>query len=112
MMTKYSIVKAEYVGGYKILFTFADGQHRLADFYPFLSGSNHPLINKFLDIELFKQFCVESWAVRWGDNECDLDPYEIYLGEFEAADSPYLVDIQKINRKSDKSHHAKEVIVS
>ena len=96
---KFNIIEAEYVGDYKIKFTFADGQQRLADFYPFLSGSHHPLIRKFLDVNLFRQFHIEEWAVRWGDNECDLDPYEIYYGDFESADSPYRLDIRKVRRE-------------
>lgn len=90
------ITKAEYVSAYKIHFVFSDGQQRLADFYPFLSTSTHRLINKFLDLNLFKQFYFENWAVRWGDNECDLNPMEIYYGEFEAADSPYKEDIKAV----------------
>ena len=90
------ISRADYVSDYKIHFVFSDGQQRLADFYPFLSNSTHPLINKFLDIKLFKQFYIENWAVRWGDNECDLNPMEIYYGEFEAADSPYKEDIKAV----------------
>ena len=90
------ISKAEYVSAYKIHFVFSDGQQRLADFYPFLSASSHRLINKFLDLNLFKQFYIENWAVRWGDNECDLNPMEIYYGEFEAADSPYKEDIKAV----------------
>ena len=90
------ISRADYVSDYKIHFVFSDGQQRLADFYPFLSNSTHPLINKFLDIKLFKQFYIENWAVRWGDNECDLNPMEIYYGEFEAADSPYNEDIKAV----------------
>ena len=49
-----------------------------------------------MDLNLFKQFYFENWAVRWGDNECDLNPMEIYYGEFEAADSPYKEDIKAV----------------
>lgn len=90
------ISRADYVSDYKIHFVFSDGQQRLADFYPFLSSSTHPLINKFLDMKLFKQFYIENWAIRWGDNECDLNPMEIYYGEFEAPDSPYKEDIKAV----------------
>lgn len=96
---RLAIIQSEYITDYKIHFVFSDGQQRLADFYPFMSSSTHPLINKFLDLRLFVKFYVVDWAVRWGDNECDLDPMEIYYGEFEAADSPYKDDIKEVLKK-------------
>ena len=96
---RLAIIKSDYITDYKIHFVFSDGQQRLADFYSFMSSSTHPLINKFLDLRLFVKFYVVDWAVRWGDNECDLDPMEIYYGEFEAADSPYKDDIKEVLKK-------------
>jgi hypothetical protein len=53
------IRKAEYIKDYQIRVYFTDGENRTIDLFSFLSASNHPLINKFLDIELFKQFHIE-----------------------------------------------------
>jgi hypothetical protein len=74
------IQKAEYIKDYQIKVYFADGAIRTIDLFSFLSASTHPLINKFLDIELFKQFRIEMGTLCWGDNEFDLNPMNIYSG--------------------------------
>lgn len=98
------IQKAEYIKDYQIKVYFADGKIRTIDLFNFLSTSNHPLINKFLDMELFKQFRIEMGTLCWGDNEFDLNPMNIYKGKYDAdlgmpkskADS---ISSQKIRRK-------------
>lgn len=90
----YRIVKAEYSGDYKVLITFDDGQMRLADFYSFISKSPHPSIHKYIDKTLFQQFEINDYEIHWG-TQFDIDPYDIfYYGDFEAADSPYLSEIE------------------
>lgn len=88
----YAIIKAEYVGDYKLLITFDDGQRRLADFHKFISKSLHPSIHKYIDKSLFQQFQVDDCELHWG-SQFDIDPYDIYYGEFESKDSPYIADI-------------------
>lgn len=78
------IKKAEYIKDYQIKVYFTDGKTRTIDLFNFLSTSNHPLISKFIDIDLFKQFRVEMGTLCWGDNEFDLNPMNIYKGKYDA----------------------------
>jgi hypothetical protein len=77
------IQKAEYIKDYQIKVYFTDGKIKTIDLFNFLSTSNHPLINKFLDMELFKQFRIEMGTLCWGDNEFDLNPMNIYKGNYD-----------------------------
>ena len=79
------ITKAEYIKDYQIKVYFADGEIRTIDLFSFLSASTHPLINKFLDIESFKQFRIEMGTLCWGDNEFDLNPMNIYNGKYDVG---------------------------
>lgn len=78
------ITKAEYIKDYQIKVYFTDGTIKAIDLFGFLSASTHPLINKYLDIELFKQFSIDSGVICWGDNEFDLNPETIYKGRYYA----------------------------
>ncbi len=78
------IKKVTYLHDYLLSVTFSDKTKRVIDLYPFLSKSKHPLIRKFLNLDLFKTFRVEHGSLCWGDNEFDLDPHSIYHGEFDA----------------------------
>jgi hypothetical protein len=77
------IVKATYLKDYQLRVYFDDGFIREIDLYPFMSSSNHPLIKKFLNKKLFKKFVVDDWGLRWGDNEFDINPVNIYEGKFD-----------------------------
>lgn len=79
------IQKAEYIKDYQIKVYFTDGKIRTIDLFNFLSTSNHPLINKFIDMELFKQFRIEMGTLCWGDNEFDINPQNIYNGKYDAG---------------------------
>lgn len=89
------IQKAVYIKDYQIEVYFTDGKTRTIDLFTFLSSSNHPLINKYLNIELFKQFRIEMGTICWGDNEFDLNPLNIYNGKYDAE-----LEIQKSKAKS------------
>ena len=94
------IQKAEYIKDYQLKVYFADGKIRTIDLLDFLSTSNHPLINKFLDVSLFKQFRIEMGTLCWGDNEFDLNPMNIYIGKYDA-------DLQIPKSKAESSSHIK-----
>jgi len=79
-MIKY----AKYLYGYLLEVTFKDSTTRVIDLEDFFKTSTHPLIHKFANPRLFKQFRVEHGFLRWGDNECDIDPFEVYDGVFDA----------------------------
>lgn len=78
------IKNAEYIKDYQIKVYFDDGKIRTIDLFPFLSTNTHPLISKFLDRALFKQFRIEMGTLCWGDNEFDLNPRNIYNGLYDA----------------------------
>lgn len=102
------IKKAEYIKDYQIKVYFEDGKMRTIDLFNFLSTSNHPLISRFLNIELFKQFRIEMGTLCWGDNEFDLNPMNIYTGKYDAdlgikkskAVSPPNTKIRKTQKKA------------
>lgn len=94
------IKKAEYIKDYQIKIYFEDGKIRIIDLFNLLSTSNHPLINKFLDMKLFKQFRVEMGTLCWGDNEFDLNPRNIYNGQYDA-------DLGKVQNTPESGSHIK-----
>lgn len=94
------IKKAEYIKDYQIKVYFDDGKIRTIDLFPFLSTNTHPLISKFLDRTLFKQFRIEMGTLCWGDNEFDLNPRNIYNGKYD-------VDLGMPKSKAESSSHIK-----
>lgn len=64
-----SINKAEYLGDYKIQFSFSDGLERLIDFSDFLNKAKNPMTKKYLDKQLFKNFSLEFGDIVWNDYE-------------------------------------------
>lgn len=78
------ITDAKYMGGYSILVRFDDGVERLADFTDFMFTSSLPVVKKYRNVDLFKQFYINSWGLCWGDNEFDINPVDIYNGKFDA----------------------------
>ncbi|MDP2889194.1 MAG: DUF2442 domain-containing protein [Bacteroidota bacterium] len=94
------IQKAEYIKDYQIEVYFTDGNTRTIDLFTFLSTSKHPLINKYLNIELFKQFRIEMGTICWGDNEFDLNPMNIYNGRYDA-------DMEMQESKAKSTSHLK-----
>lgn len=63
------IVEAKWLGSYQIELIFSDGLERTIDFGPFLKKSSHPDIRKYLDLEKFSGFVVESGDLVWNDYE-------------------------------------------
>ncbi|MDR0763007.1 MAG: DUF2442 domain-containing protein, partial [Bacteroidales bacterium] len=66
--------------------TFYDNTVRVADFEEFFKNSKNPLVRKFAPLNNFKKFYIdpEIETLCWGDNECDIDPFDIYEGVFDA----------------------------
>jgi len=81
------IQKAIYITDYKIYVFFKDGKEKTIDLKEFLQNSTHPLINKFLDVSLFKKIRIENGTLVWGDNEFDLSPMSIYKGDFDVKEN-------------------------
>ena len=78
------IKQATYLADYRIKVLFDDGTSRDIDLYGFLSQSRLPIIRQYLDLDKFRQFRVEDGTLAWGDNELDLNPINIYKGQYDA----------------------------
>jgi len=77
------VKNAEYITGYQLKVWFADGTIRIINLYGFINKSKNHLINKYLKLDLFKQFRIEDGTICWGDNEFDLNPLNIYKGDYD-----------------------------
>ena len=78
------IKQATYLADYRIKVLFDDGTSRDIDLYGFLSQSRLPIIRQYLDLDKFRQFRVEDGTLAWEDNEFDLNPINIYKGQYDA----------------------------
>ncbi len=67
---------AEYISGYKILFTFEDGTERLVDLEAYLDGE---IFEPLKDVEYFKRFRMnpDIDTIVW-DNDADMSPDFLY----------------------------------
>jgi hypothetical protein len=79
-----TITKATYLHDYLIEVTFEDDVVRVIDLEFFFKTSKFPLVRKFVPLKLFKQFHIEDGILCWGDNECDINPWNIYEGKYDA----------------------------
>ncbi|WP_346856755.1 DUF2442 domain-containing protein [uncultured Draconibacterium sp.] len=61
------ITSASYISDYRISVHFEDGTSKLIDFETFLSKSQHPSIQKYLNIEKFKQFKIINGNLNWNN---------------------------------------------
>jgi hypothetical protein len=61
------IKSAKYIGDFAIRIIFNDGLNRLIDFKPFLEGSLHPSIRKYLNESNFQQFKIVEGNLNWND---------------------------------------------
>ncbi len=64
-----TIVKANLLGGYKILLTFSEGLQRIIDFQPIFNKYVKGYYSKYYLPENFKKFIVENGNIYWGKNE-------------------------------------------
>ena len=77
------IVDYQLTGEYELEVHFSDGKVVMADFQDFLMKSHNPLINQFLNPDLFRNVQLDEFGVlTWGDNEMDINPANVYAGEF------------------------------
>jgi prepilin-type processing-associated H-X9-DG protein len=83
-----NVERAESVGRYRLNITFSDGHVSIVDFGPFLQSSLNPETQRFLDVELFRNFNVIHGNLVWGDyNMCFSvdDIYEGHIGESSSS---------------------------
>jgi hypothetical protein len=76
-----SINRAEYVGEYKIKFSFSDGVERLIDFSSFLNSAKNPMTKKYLDLRLFKKFSIDYGDIIWNDYEMCFPIWDLHEGK-------------------------------
>jgi len=78
------IASAKYLHDYLIEVTFKDRTTRVIDLESFFKTSSLKLVVKYAAPKSFKRFRVEDGTLCWGDNECEINPYYIYEGRFDA----------------------------
>ena len=76
-----SIEKAEYLGGYKIKFSFSDSVERIIDFSGFLRKAKNPMTKKYLDKQLFEKYSIEYGDIIWNDYEMCFPIWDLHEGE-------------------------------
>jgi hypothetical protein len=77
------ITSAKYLNDYKLAVAFADGTKKNIDLGDFMRANKYAIAGKFINKELFKQVRVEDGTICWGNNEFDINPSDIYNGNFD-----------------------------
>jgi len=79
--TRYiEIIQVCYVKNYKIEFEFNDHTKITIDFENFLTRANNPMIKKYLDLDIFKNFTLRDGDIDWNDYELCFPIADIYEG--------------------------------
>jgi len=76
-----SIVRANYVDGYKIKLEFDDRTIQVVDFEEFILSSRNPMIKKFQDINEFKSFDIVYGDLMWNDYEMSFPIWDLYTND-------------------------------
>ena len=76
------IKNAKYLYDFTFEVTFDDHTMRVVDLKPFFA-QRHPVIRKFAEPRLVKNFYIEDGTICWGDNECEIDSFDIYNGKYD-----------------------------
>lgn len=78
-----TIIGAEYLSDYCLRLEFNDGTVRMLDFEPFLRHARNPMIRKYLDPQLFKNFSLVDGDLMWNDYELCFPLADLYEGQIE-----------------------------
>ena len=78
-----NITKAIYMHDYVIEVTFDDGIIRVIDLENLFRIDGFQYFKNFVPLKKFKQFHIEDGVLCWGDNECDINPWNIYEGKYD-----------------------------
>lgn len=76
-----TINKADYIGEYKIKFSFSDGVERLIDFSGFLNNAKNPMTKKYLDKKLFRNYSIQYGDIIWNDYELCFPIWDLHEGK-------------------------------
>jgi len=68
------VTKAEYIGGYKLLLLFKNGERRIVDLSNSLKGTVYTPLK---DMSYFKRFSIKFNTVEW-ENGADFAPEYLY----------------------------------
>lgn len=80
------IATIKHIGNYRLEVVYENGMVKIIDLENFLKSSTHPLIKKYLDVNLFSQVCLDKHGVPcWGDNEFDINPESILNDEYTVS---------------------------
>lgn len=72
------IVIIKHISNYRLEVVYENGTVKIIDLEIFLKSSDHPLIRKYLDINLFSKVYLDEFGTPcWGDNELDINPENI-----------------------------------
>ncbi len=74
METLPTVVKAEYLSGYLVAITFADGTSATVNFADWLNG---PICEPLREPEYFRRFFIEAGTLAW-PNGADIAPETLY----------------------------------
>ena len=72
------IEDAKYIENHKIYLKFNDGKENILDFQDFIFNSQHPDIQKYKDINRFKDFHLDHGDIEWNDYELAFPVYDLY----------------------------------
>lgn len=68
------VIQAEYIGGYRLLLLFNNGEKRIVDLSDSLKGTVYIPLK---DINFFKKFSIKFNTVEW-ENGADFAPEYLY----------------------------------
>lgn len=77
-----SVVKAEYLGEYKIHLIFNDGKKGEIDFSEIIARDHRPIFKQLEDLSKFKNFKIGFDTVIW-PNDLDIAPEFLYFQAFK-----------------------------
>lgn len=75
------IIAARYLKNYQIEFEFDDQTKKVVDFENFLNQVKNPMIKKYLDLTVFKNFTLRDGDIDWNDYELCFPIADIYEGD-------------------------------
>ncbi|MFY8000690.1 MAG: DUF2442 domain-containing protein [Candidatus Kapaibacteriota bacterium] len=73
-----SIIRAEYLGEYKLHLWFIDGKNHSIDFAPFLLNARNPMTVKYRDRNLFQAFTIEHGNLHWNNYDLCFETALLY----------------------------------
>lgn len=72
------IKSIKYIEKYKLDIAYSDGTKKIVDFEPFLCASQHPEIQKYLNLKKFKNFTLKDGELMWGDFDLIFPIMDLY----------------------------------